>query len=347
VEVLGRLPGRPDRRLRTGRPGERHRPLARSLHDDGHRVHHDLLRRGAGHDAARGRVYPGTGLGPLPDGRGERQPHRGDGLGGPDPGGRPHQGSVRRRRRCRARAGRVHERGDPSGRDGRAVRGAADARRLRRHLPPHPGAREHPAHRGVPDGGLLLRRRPARAAGPAQPGARCPARRPGHGERPDAGREPGKGGGLEPGRDQVTGQRPVARRRAGCAARQPGPGRRGHQAARRRARLAHAHRARGGLRQLCADAGADRRPRARRDPGVGARVARRRASGRAGHARIRHAAHPQVPAGPRDQGHGADLRRADERDQLRRLRAARRARIVGGRSAGAGPQRRPDHAERG
>ncbi len=110
---------------------------------------------------------------------------------------------------------------------------------------------------------------------------------------------------------------------------------------------AHPHRARSGLRQLRADAGTDRRPGARRHPGLGARAARRRAAGRAGHARVRHAAHPQVPAGPRDQGHGADLRRADERDQLRRLRPARRARVVGGRPAGAGPQRRPDHAERG
>ena len=97
VEVLGRQAGRADRRLRNGRPGRRHRPLAWALHDDGHRVHHDLGRRGARHDAARRRVHPGGRLGALPDGHRDRPPDRGHGLGEPDPGPDPDRGGVRGR----------------------------------------------------------------------------------------------------------------------------------------------------------------------------------------------------------------------------------------------------------
>ena len=88
------------------------------------------------------------------------------------------------------------------------------------------------------------------------------------------------------------------------------------------------------------------------DPGAGrdrrfrARAAQRGPAGRPGHARVRDAAHPGLPAGPGGAGHGPDLRRPDERDQLRRLRAARRPRVLRGRPAGAGPHRRPDHPRR-
>ena len=55
---------------------------------------------------------------------------------------------------------------------------------------------------------------------------------------------------------------------------------------------------------------------------------------------------PGLPAGAGGAGHGADLRRADERDQLRRVRPARRAGGVRRRAARAGPHRRRDHPGR-
>ena len=178
VEVLGRQPGRADRRLRDGRARVRHRPLARALHDDGHRLDDDLGGRGARHDPARRRVHPGGGFGALPDGRGQRPPDRGDGLGGPHPGPDPDPRGVRGRGRDGARPRRLDQRGDPPDRDGRPLRGAAHPGRLRRDRTARPGAGQHPAERRVPDGGLLLRRRPARAARPARHGAGCAAHRP-------------------------------------------------------------------------------------------------------------------------------------------------------------------------
>ena len=127
VEVLGRQAGRADRRLRDGRSGLRHRPLARALHDDGHRVHHDLGGRGARHDAARRRVHPGGRLRALPDGHRDRPPDRGHGLGAPDPGPDPDRGGVRGRGGHRAGPRRLHQRGDPPHRDGRPLRRAAVA----------------------------------------------------------------------------------------------------------------------------------------------------------------------------------------------------------------------------
>ena len=78
---------------RAGRIGEcelrraRVRPgaLAGALHDDGHRLHHDLRRRGARDDAARRGVDPGRGLRPPPDGRRRRGARGGAGPGGRDP----------------------------------------------------------------------------------------------------------------------------------------------------------------------------------------------------------------------------------------------------------------------
>ena len=66
---------------------------------------------------------------------------------------------------------------------------------------------------------------------------------------------------------------------------------------------------------------------------------RRRPQGRPRHARVRHAADPRPPAQTGCTGHGADLRRPDERHQLRHLRAAHRPRVVRRRTARAGPHR--------
>ena len=183
VEVLGRRAGRAGRRLRDGRPGGRHRPLARPLHDHGHRLDHDVSGRGPRYDAARRGVDPGRRLGALPDGRGQRRADRADGVGRPDPGGDPHPGGVRGCRRYRAGPRRLHQRADPPGRDGRPGRRRADPGRLRRDLPPGSRAGQHPPQRRVPDGGLLLRGRPARAARPAGHRARRAAPGPPHGQR--------------------------------------------------------------------------------------------------------------------------------------------------------------------
>ncbi len=124
VEVLGRLPGRGDRRLRAGRARGRDRPLARALHDDGHRLDHDLGGRGARHDPARRRLHPRGRLGALPDGLGQRPPDRGDGLGEPHSRPDPHPRGLRGRGRDRPRARRLDQRADPPHRDGRALRRA-------------------------------------------------------------------------------------------------------------------------------------------------------------------------------------------------------------------------------
>ena len=171
VEVLGRRAGRAHRRLRAGRARVRHCPLPWPLHDDGHRLHHDLGRRGPRHDPARDGLHPGGRLGPLPDGRGQRPADRGHGLGGPHPGQDPHPRGVRGRGGHRARAGRLHQRVHPPDRDGRPGRRGPDPGRLRRDSAPGAVAGQRQAEREVPDGGLLLRRRAARPAGPAGHGA--------------------------------------------------------------------------------------------------------------------------------------------------------------------------------
>ena len=68
--------------------------------------------------------------------------------------------------------------------------------------------------------------------------------------------------------------------------------------------------------------------------------------GGAGHARVGHAADPEEAAGAGRARHGAHLRRADERHELRRLRAARRAGVVRRRPAGVRPGRRHHRARR-
>ena len=110
----------------------------------------------------------------LPDGGGHRPPHRGHGLGWPDPGQDLDQGGVRGRGGHRARAGRLHQRAHPPGRDGRPGWRRADPGRLRRHLPPGAVAGQRPAQREIPDGGLLLRRWSAARCSASWP--RSPAR---------------------------------------------------------------------------------------------------------------------------------------------------------------------------
>ena len=72
----------------------------------------------------------------------------------------------------------------------------------------------------------------------------------------------------------------------------------------------------------------------------------RRSARRAGHAGMGPAADPEEAAGRRRARHGAHLRRADERHELWRVRAARGAGVVRRRAAGAGARRRPDRTRR-
>ena len=154
---------------------------------------HDVRRRSAGHDLARGRVDPGRRLGALPDGRGQRSADRADWCGMTCG---PRTSSPGRRSRTRwppcspsaAPPTRVIHLIAMAGRAGVA----AHPGRLRRDRPPRPGARQHPAQRHVPDGGLLLRRRPARAARPAAtvPGALHLDRPHGHRRPRSASRSP-------------------------------------------------------------------------------------------------------------------------------------------------------------
>ena len=179
VEVLGRRAAG-HRRLRAGRPGSRHRPFARPLHDHGHRLHDDLGGRSAGHDRARGRLDPGGSLRALPDGRGQR---RGGSCrwSGTTWAGRDLTRSVR---------GRGGHRAGSAGRPMRSSTwsrwpgGPASAHpgRLRRNLPTGAGVANIRPSGHVPDGGLLLRRRPA-PPWPAGQGARRAAPGPANGHR--------------------------------------------------------------------------------------------------------------------------------------------------------------------
>ena len=133
---------------------------------------------------------------------------------------------------------------------------------------------------------------------------------------------------------------------AGGGAREPGAQRRGHQDRLGRPEAAEAHRAGGGVRRLQRSRAAAGRREPGRHGGFGAGAAQRRAAGRAGLPRVGHVAHPQEAAEAGRAGHGAPERRAHERHQLRHLRAARLARELRRRPAGAGARRRPDRAGR-
>ncbi len=91
----------------------------------------------------------------------------------------------------------------------------------------HAARREHPAGGQVPDGGLLLRRRPARAAGRDR---RSAVARRAHRQRPDARREHRRRRGVQPRRDPAARQGAGRQRQPRGAARQPRAGRRGDQA---------------------------------------------------------------------------------------------------------------------
>ena len=88
--------------------------------------------------------------------------------------------------------------------------------------------------------------------------------------------------------------------------------------------------------------GAHRRSGARCDPGRFPGAAECRAAQRLGDARGRLSADPGQAGARRGQGHGAHLRRADERHGLRLDRLARDPRRGERRPARQGPQRRPD-----
>lgn len=86
--------------------------------------------------------------------------------------------------------------------------------------------------------------------------------------------------------------------------------------------------ARGRLRRLPRDAAHHQRPGPGADGGPCPGAAQRGTQGRARDARVRHAADPRLPAQAGCTGHGADLRRPDERHQLRGVRPAHRAGVV-------------------
>ena len=166
-----------DRRVRAGRTRVRHRPLPGTLHDDGDRLHHDLGRRGARHDAARVASIPAV------DSPTTGWPRPAAAASWPWPG--------RTSPRTRSSPGEAFEDAVATvalggstnafihlDRDGRRRARGPDPGRLRRDLAPRAVAGQHPAEREVPDGGLLLRRRAARAARPADqaPGALHPDR---------------------------------------------------------------------------------------------------------------------------------------------------------------------------
>ena len=151
-----------------------------------------------------------------------------------------------------------------------------------------------------------------------------------------AGRE-----GLRRRRDPRARQPPRGQRRARRPHREPRAPRRRHQAAGHGGAAAEAHRAGGRLRELRRHGRAHRRPGARGHGRLRHRAAERRPAGRARHARVGAAPHPEeAPQGGRAR-HAAHLGRADERHELRRLRAARDAGIARGRPArvreGRGP----------
>src|SRR2546425_141638 len=87
-----------------------------------------------------------------------------------------------------------------------------------------------------------------------------------------------------------------------------------------------------------------RRPGAADRRDLGARAQARGAQRRARHARVGRGADPGAPAQAGREGHGEDLRRADERDLVRHRGPPRRARGGGRRAAGARPRRRRDRA---
>ena len=112
------------------------------------------------------------------------------------------------------------------------------------------------------------------------------------------------------------------------------------------AHLLQPHGTRGRVRRLQRHGGAHRRSGASGHEGLGHRAAERGSARRARHAGMGAAADPEKAPRGRRARHAAHLRRADERHELRRMRAARRARIVRRRAARVRPRRRPDRTRR-
>ena len=101
-----------------------------------------------------------------------------------------------------------------------------------------------------------------------------------------------------------------------------------------------------GVRRLSLDEEGDRRSRSRCHGRSRADPAQCRTAGRAGHAGMGHAADPDQAREAGRARHGAAVGRAHERHQLWRLHPACVAGILYRRAAGAGEERRQDHARR-
>ena len=122
---------------------ERHRPLARRLHDDGHRRDHDRAHRSARADAARRLLDPGAPTPTIRAWRRRRPPHRRNGVGGPDARRHPQRRLLRQRRPRAHGARRLDQRHHPSHRHGAPGRRRARHGAFRRDRAAHAGHRQH------------------------------------------------------------------------------------------------------------------------------------------------------------------------------------------------------------
>ena len=178
LEVLGGAARRQHHRKRLAGNRARHRALTWTLHDDGHRLHHDQRRRGARLHAAGCGLDSGAGFASCLDGHPDGQAHRRDGVGGPQALRYPHRSRVPQRRDDGAGARRLDQCDRASDRDGAARGGESRSGRLRRARAQDPAARQHPALGQVSDGGLLLCGRFARAARQPERASRSQMRLP-------------------------------------------------------------------------------------------------------------------------------------------------------------------------
>ncbi|MET4789490.1 dihydroxyacid dehydratase/phosphogluconate dehydratase [Bradyrhizobium japonicum] len=119
-----------------------------------------------------------------------------------------------------------------------------------------------------------------------------------------------------------------------------------HKTLRLCAALPQAYGTRAGVRRLSIDEEGGRRSQPGRYRGSHPHPAQCGAAGRARHAGMGHAADPDQAREAGCARHGANLGRAHERHQLRRLHSARLAGVLHRRPAGAGAERRSHHARR-
>ena len=141
------------------RRGERHGPVLRPLHDDGHGLDDGVPGRGAGHAASRVRGVAGRRFAPLRHGAVRGPAHRRSLSRRPAPVADHDAAGVRERDPRQRGDRRVHQRGHPPARHRRAAWRPAAPRRLRRACQAGADAGQPDALRALPDGGLLLRRR--------------------------------------------------------------------------------------------------------------------------------------------------------------------------------------------